>query len=332
MKKEKIHLLCMIILCLITIPFVTNAQEQEPARPRRRLVEEQQVKKEEKIEPITSCGFHRPMKVAGFIANPPFSWVERTDDDKLVTYGYSLDVFKKIAKKLKLRYESVGFTSYDETIGALKRGEIDLLLAAYLPHTLGIGATPVYPAYFTNFTSIYFRSDKLINFSSLEDLAGLQGIIRREENLYRLFKNKRAVKKLNLRQVSTSQKAFEMLLNGEADYLIGSPYAIEAELRRLKLKKQIVSSKVSGLESGANLFFVLSSNSSCVKLRDLLSKEVQNYVDSDVAEAEVREAVDNWGEEFRNEEGMFPSVVIEHELPITTSLPKEEETPSEPEE
>ena len=146
MKKETIHLIGMIILCIVTIPFVTYAQEQAQ-KPRRRLVDlADLVEPEPEPElPVTDCGYSRPIKVAGFISNPPFSWVERTDKDTLVTYGYSFDVFKKIAEKLGWQYESVGFTSYDETLGALKRGEIDLILSAYLPQGLGYGISAVYP-------------------------------------------------------------------------------------------------------------------------------------------------------------------------------------------
>ena len=313
MKKETIHLICMIILCIATIPFVTYAEEQTP-KTRRRLVDlADLVEPEPEPErPVTNCGYKRPIKVAGFISNPPFSWVERTDKDKLVTYGYSFDVFKKIAKKQGWKYESVGFTSYDETLGALKRGEIDLILSAYLPQGLGYGITPVYPAYFSNIVTVYFRSDRNVPFKSIEELANLRGIIRREENLYRLFKNKKTLANLKLQQVSTAQRAFEMLLNNEADYLIGSPYAIEAELRRFKVKNYIVSSQVIVLEGGGSLFFVLSSNSSCVALKDQLSREIREYLRSGVADLEIRSVIDAWGEEFRNEPGLRPISVIEH--------------------
>ncbi|MBP5344121.1 MAG: transporter substrate-binding domain-containing protein [Alphaproteobacteria bacterium] len=305
MKKETIHLICMIILCIVTIPFVTYAQEQ-PSKPRRRLVEiVEETPEPEPEAPLTDCGYNRPIKVAGFVFNPPFSWVERTDKDALTTYGYSLDVFKKIADKMGWKYESVGFTSYDETLGALKRGEIDLILSAYLPQGLGYGITPVYPAYFTNIVTVYFHKGKSIPFHSIEELANFRGIMRREENLYRLFKNKKTLANLKLRQVTPSQKAFEMLLNDEADYLIGSPYAIEAELRRFKLKNDIISSQVVVLEGGGSLFFVLSSNTSCVALKEQLSKEVKEYLYSGVAESEIRSAIDTWGEEFRNEPGLL---------------------------
>ena len=313
MKKDKIYLLIMIIICLATIPFVTNAQET--SRTKRKLLQEEEKKVEKVVQakkPQTDCGYSRPMRVAGFIANPPFSWVERTDDDALVTYGYSFDVFRKIAEKLQLRYQSVGYTSYEDTLNALKRGEIDLVLSAYLPHALGVGTTPVYPAYFTNLATVYFRADKAKQIQSLDELADLRGIIRREENMYQLFQNKQKLDHLKLQQVSTAQKAFEMLLNDEADYLLGSPYSIEAELRRFKLKKHIVYSKIAALDGGANLFFVLSSNSSCLPLKKLLSSELQNYVNSKTAKSEVLAAIESWAEEFRDEEGLLPLVEIKH--------------------
>ena len=307
MKKEHLILFFMIVLCIVTIPFTTLAQQQAPQN-RKRLVEDQEKKivvKEDK--PITTCGYERAIRVAGFVSNPPFSWVEMMGEGQqshLETFGYSYNVFKKIAKKLKLKYVSTGYTSYEDAIGALKRGEIDVLLSTYLPEGLGFGVTPVYTAYFKNSFTVYFREDKKRDFASIDDLKKFKGIIRREENIYKLFLNKKALSGLDLEQVKTAKIAFEMLLDGDADYLIGSPYSVESELRRYKLQKKIVSAKVSILD--ASLFFVLSSNTDCVKLAKILSEEVVAYTHEGSSRDEVMKVVDDWGERFRYDEGLLP--------------------------
>ena len=283
MKREHWILFLLVMLCVITIPFTTYAQQEAPT-----------------------------IKVAGFISNPPFAWVEMVgegDKSHLETFGYSYDVFKKIADKLGLKYVSTGFTSYEDSIGALKRGEVDLLLTTYLPEGLGFGITPVYPAYFKNVFTVYFRTDKQRSFGSIDDLAKSKGIIRLEENIYKLFANKKALSGLDLERVKTAKKAFEMLLDGDADYLIGSPYSTEAELRRYKLQGKIISSKVPLLD--ASLFFVLSSNTSCIKLRNLLSDEIKAYTAEGNGVAEVMSGVDEWGERFRYDAGLLPEEVKE---------------------
>lgn len=263
------------------------------------------------------CGYSRALRVAGMIGNPPFGWVERHDErdtKDLESYGLGRVVLDKLKEKLGFSYVSTGFLSYNEAISALKRGEIDLLLASYYrPQDLGIGTSILTPAYFKNVFTVYFKRGKEVPVTSLTDLGGWKGIIRREENIYPLIYQE-LPRDVNLTQISTAKRAFEMLMNGDADYLITSPYATEAELRRYKLNDDIVPASQVLLDS--NLFFVFTTNSDCQKLKEKFSSALR---EEDFSAPQMEEMVhiliNEWGEKFRDETGLNKEEEKEEKTP-----------------
>ena len=264
---------------------------------------------------MQGCGYSRPLVVAGMIGNPPFGWVERHDErptKDLESYGLGRLVLDKLKDKLGISYVSTGFLSYNRAISALKRGNIDLLLAAYYrPQDLGIGTEILTPGYFRNVFTVYFKKGKEFSVTSWADLEGWKGIVRREENIYPLF-YQQLPRGINLTLVSTAKRAFEMLMNGEADYLIGSPYAIEAEIRRYKLTNDLVASNRPLFDS--NLFFVFTTNSDCWKLKEKFAEALSS---DDFAAPKIEEMahnlVDEWGEKFREIPGLIEEEKEENE-------------------
>ena len=74
----------------------------------------------------------------------------------------------------------------------------------------------------------------------MNSLRNKKGLIRRTENIYSVFS--RHISEDMKIDLETTEGAFKKLLSGEADYLIGSPYSTEAELRRYKLHDEIIPS------------------------------------------------------------------------------------------
>ena len=256
---------------------------------------------------LQGCGYSRPMRVAGMIGNPPFGWVVRHDElgsKDLESFGLGRQVLDKVAQKLNISYISTGYLSYDKAISALKRGEIDLLLTAYYrPQDLGEGTKVLTPGYFRNVFTVYFKKGNEFPVQSFDDLDGWKGVIRREENIYPLIYQK-LPKGANITQVSTAKRAFEMLMNGEADYLFTSPYSAEAELRRYKLNDEIVSAPAALFDP--TLFFVFTTNSDCWQLKEKFSNVLRDE-DFSTAKIEemVRDLIDEWGEKFRDVPGLL---------------------------
>ncbi|MBQ4472092.1 MAG: transporter substrate-binding domain-containing protein [Alphaproteobacteria bacterium] len=322
MRAKSIVGICLIVACVVSIvPLMRHALAKTEANGI--IVDEEKEVVKERKRVVAECAYIRPMRVATFVSNPPFGWVERTTingTEALVSYGAGVRIFEELAKKLGWRYIKTGYTSQTRAINALKRGELDLLIGVYTPNSLSTGTRgtlPVYPSFFQNVFTVYFVKDREFPVTSFESLEGKRGLIRHEENIYPLFSSHKTAD-MNLMQVNTAKKAFEMLLNDEADYLIGSPYSIEAELRRYKLHETIVSGDIVMLD--ANMFFVLTTNTDCFRLRDMLSSELSEYVkDQSHINDIIRTEIDNWGERFREDK----------ELNVTEKTPDQEQDTAE---
>ena len=251
---------------------------------------------------IIQCGYSRPLRVAGMVSNPPFGWVEQRDElltKVLESFGLGRLVLDKISSKLNIKYESTGFSSYSEAIKALKKGEIDLLLTAYYrPQDLGIGTSILTPGYFKNPLTVYFKKGKEVSVNSLDDLKGIKGIVRTDEHIYPLFQH-RLPKDVNIVQIPTSKKAFEMLMGEEVDYLIGSPYSIDTELRHYNLENDIIS--VPGILLDGNLFFVFSTSSDCWRLKEKFTEALK---EEDFSEENMKimlqQSINDYEEKIRN--------------------------------
>ena len=257
------------------------------------------------VQRIAECGFGRPIRVATVSNNRPFGWAEWVQGGAtsyLVSKGYGVDVFEELAKKLQLRYQVFGYATDQEAINELKKGNVDLLIGVYTPEaTIGRGASTIFPAFFLNTFSVFYRKDRAFDVQGLSSLNNKKGVIRRAENLYPLF-FRRITDDMDI-SVDTTEGAFKKLLTGEIDYLIGSPYSIEAELRRYKLHNVIVSS--SKQIFSAAMFMALTQATDCFKLRNILSDALSEYMKDPLrADKEVRKVIDAWGERFRDVPGM----------------------------
>ncbi len=296
----KIWMGILLISTAIALPFVSSAKQ-----PKREangvLIKEQVEEKKEKQERIAECGFSRPLRVATTSNNRPFGWAEWLRTPKgtnLTSKGFGMDMFEEIAQKLKLRYQVFGYTSDQDAINAIKKGELDLLIGIYSPQTtVGRGAVPIYPAIFSNVFTVYFLKDRAFDVQGYNSLANKKGVIRRIENIYPLFSHN-ITGDMSV-TLETTEDAFKKLLNGEADYLIGSPYSLEAELRRYKLHEKIVPAEKSIYS--ATMFMVLTRATDCFKLRNMLGAEVERYViNSEKVDKQIRAEIDAFGERFRD--------------------------------
>ena len=288
------------------------------ARPKRQpngiLIEEPEPVKQVEIERIAECGFSRPIRVATTVNNRPFGWVEsiRTASgaQKLLSKGFTLDVFEEVAKKLNLKYEVVGYTKDQEAIAALKKGNLDVLLGIYTPQqTIGKGMVALFPALFTNIFTVYYKQENEFPVKNMESLVFKRGIIRRTENIYPLF-SRHLGEGMDV-ELTTTEDAFKKLMSNESDYLIGSPYSIEAELRRYKLHNDIVSAQKVLLE--ASMYMVITRATDCLKLQKILSDGLKEfYKNPQVPNRMVRKVIDDWGDRFRE---MEPLVKTKNNTP-----------------
>jgi ABC-type amino acid transport substrate-binding protein len=261
------------------------------------------VELQEQTTPVTtlkklSCS---RMRVASMVGNAPFGWVERDAQSKqnMQSFGLGRVVFDKISKELGIPYSTTGYVTQEEAVQALARGEIDLLLGVYY-RSYGAQIEIINPAYFTNVFTVYFKKGREFSVDSYNDLVGLKGVVRKEEMIYPMIKQK-LPREIDLTEIVSASKAFTMLMNDEVDYILASPYGLEGELRRYKMQDDIVTT--GDVLGAGTLFFAISKNSPCFSLRSEISQSIrQNAFSQQTLDADIRKLIDDWGDRFRSDE------------------------------
>lgn len=326
MRKTLIFLLTATIC--FTLASATAATPNPSANRFKAMMEKQKVVEEEKVsathkitkKSLLGCGIDHPVRVAGFVTNAPFGWVnviQGKTKAKLPSYrngGFAYDLFSQLLTDAGYKVKNVGYTSYQEAIRDLRLGKIDVVAGAYFDkRVLGTGINLMFPSYFTNPIIPLFVKGKEKQIRSFNDLRGLKGVVRQEENIYSLIFNQ-LPKDIQLQQVSGSKKAFTMLMTGEVDYILTSIYAGEAEVRRYKLVEDIYFSPQALVSP--ELFFVFSSHGDCSrikgKLEPILKKLKENkqeYFNTFVS------YIDEWGNRFREAPGLMDEIKNSQTIP-----------------
>jgi ABC-type amino acid transport substrate-binding protein len=307
------------VLFLICLGLAEQGIAQSTSYVGAQTQEKKEEKKKNEIK--FECGSHSfPMKIASLSTNPPFGWVDTVKATKLsdpvnVGQGFGVDLIKKVANDLTIAVRPIGFNSYQETLKALNNGSIDLFIGAYYDtRFIRTGNVFVTPSFFKNIIQVVFPAGKEKPVEKFEDLIGLKGVVRTDEEFYPLI-YRGLPKELNIRQVSSSQEAFTLLMTGEVDYLLGSPYSAEAEARRFKIENDIVYNEkpLADLE----MFLVFSGNSKCLPLRQKIVDQLRiETKDPFSVRNKLVDQINAWGQRFADDKGL-----LETETNPTTPSP-----------
>lgn len=304
----------LIVMGLLCICYGFTTPTEVEAAPKKQkenmVVEEEQQKKHRKKSNKSQieCGYVDAIRVAGFVTNAPLGWVNviPARPPRPETYendGFGYEVFKKMAENKGMKVKNVGYTSYKEAMSDLRRGKVDVVVGSYFDkRILGNGVNLMFPSYFSNPIVPIFVKGKEKTINTWEDLRGLKGVVRQEENIYSLIFNQ-LPKDLQIEQVSGAKKAFTKLITGEVDYMLTGLYSGEAEVRRYKLLKEIhFPNKALFIPE---LFFVFSSHSECKALKKELEPELRKLKANEAEYKQMLIAhIDNWGMRFKDEPGL----------------------------
>lgn len=300
----KICKFCLIMIVALLFSNIGYAQKNNKAY----IDEEGPVSIKKHATCKLSCGCINPIRVAGFVTNPPFGWVTTMEDNngltQYITNGYAIDLFFKIANSLGYKTKNVGFSSYQAALKALRRGQIDVIAGAYYTKSnLGVGTNLMSPSFIENPIITIFVKGKEKNIKSFADLKGLKGVVRQEEVIYPLI-YRQLLPGTDIKQISGAKKAFKMLLDGDVDYMLTSLYAAEAEVRRFKLVDKIYFPSIA-LDK-PKLFFAFSSTSECLQLKNSLSKKLrQLQKDKNDYQKYFVNYIDEWGQTFKDDAGLL---------------------------
>lgn len=263
------------------------------------VVRERTFKAQKRLE----CGDQNPIRVAGYVTNPPFGWMdilpaEGTIPEKYINDGFSYQLFVKLATDLGYKTQNVGFKSYYDAVNALKLGKVDVLLSSYYDkRTLGPGTSILFPGYYSNPIVVVFMKGRDRPVTKLSDLKGLKGIVRQEEMLYSLF-YQTIPADVKIEQVVGARKAYTLLLKGQADFLITSLPAAEAETRRFKVIEQLTFTQTPLLQP--EMFFVFGGNSKCLSLKKDFSEAIEKEKNTAGSiNSLLFQQIDKWIDRFR---------------------------------
>lgn len=305
MIKEKLKQLFFIgfIALTICVPMMVLAQQRSNINLKYAEEEAVATPHQARKQKLACGSFDNPIRIAGFVTNPPFGWMDiipasGTTPEKYINDGFGVTLFNKLAKDLGYETLSVGFKSYHEAVTALKAGKIDVLLGSYYDkRTLGTGTSMLFPGYYKNTVIVVFLKGQERPVSSIEDLSGLKGVMRQEEMLYSLM-YKNIPENVKIEQVSGARNAYTALMSGQADFLITSLYAAESEIRRFKITDKVVLTRTPLIEP--ELFFVFSSTSKCMPLKEKFSAQLRaEKEDPQNINAILFQQIDRWIERFR---------------------------------
>lgn len=303
------HILKILTVLMMVVLFGSGAfgqpMQQAPSGKTIKYAEEEVVRERTfNYKKRLECGdMQNPIRVAGYVTNPPFGWMdilpaEGTIPERYVNDGFSYQLFVKLATDLGYKTQNVGFKSYYDAVNALKAGKIDVLLSSYYDkRTLGAGTSILFPGYFSNPIIVVFMKGRERPVSQLSDLKGLKGIVRQEEMLYSLF-YQAIPADVKIEQVVGARKAYTMLMKGQADFMITSLSAAEAEARRFKVIEEVVLTQTPIIQP--EMFFVFGGNSKCLSLKKEFAEAVEKEKNTPRAiNALLFQQIDKWINRFR---------------------------------
>ena len=187
--------------------------------------------------------------------------------------GAGAALVKRIFADLQLRTAFPYSGTWDEVQAKARSGEVDVLVAAY--KTTARQEYMLYSdAYTTDPVAIYVAKGKAFAFNSWNVLIGKKGVAMIGDSYGQQFDDFAAAN-LQLVRASSSQQAFDLIANGQADYFINSLYAGDDQL-----KKNGQASKFESLPqfvANENFYITISKKSPFVIYLDDINKAIAKY-------------------------------------------------------
>ncbi len=318
MKRFWIALL-MILMTLTVAQAAPKRKRQDTPKTSVSYIEEEKSdsSKKGKKENFSVCGAgFNPIRISGFVNYPPFGWVEAQVNRKgvqtaFVNAGAGYAMFEKIANERGLEIENNGFDSYAEAQKAVRRGRSDILLGTYYDSDPYASLDIVFPAYISNPFVMVSLKGTLPEVKDFAELAGKKGVVRKEEMIWPLLQPT-FPKDVPMTEVSGARNAFKMLIKKEADFMITSLYAAEAEMRRFKIVEAMDVSPT--VFRNPNIFMAFSTVGPCAGLhKAYFEKRMKELTaDKDFVRGLITQYIIAWDKKFKDE----PSLLTEEGLKL----------------
>ena len=257
--------------------------------------------------PEKDCGTANSQErfsIVGFKNYPPFSWVELDlNNTARTSYDYKGFIFDSVKTSLNdmkiQKINNLVMDSAQQIQKAVLHGKTDMFFMSYYVDEAKSGADYIYPAYFGNPFIVVSRASKKIEVDDISGLKGLKGVIRREEEIEALISGLLPTD-TKLEVVDGAETAFRKLLSGDADFMITSPYAADAEVRRFKIKDKVHFGKK--VLRHIKYFIAFSKLSACRKYKDAFAQQFAEQIkDKGALEKKLQAYIRMWADKFADE-------------------------------
>lgn len=194
----------------------------------------------------------------------------------------------EIAEKLQIPLESKYMGSWSEAQSATRAGKADMIIGVYYNEERNEYLEYVKPPFVYDPVQVFVANDQPFEFKGHADLIGKKGIANEGESFGTTF-DAFLKEKLAVTRVDGLAAAFDVLLSGDADYVIAAYYPATAELARLGLDDEIQPLEPQLFSE--ELFVAFSKKSPCVALSSKFGKGITDLTEDGRFRELVRDAL-----------------------------------------
>lgn len=226
------------------------------------------------------------MVVTGHPDYPPVVWSNGSTLD-----GAPVRLVQKLASELGTQTQVVNPGDWDKAVASLRAGQADAIVGIYFNNERTTFLEFVRPAWMQDPVSVIVAKERPFAFSGLPDLIGRKGLAGKAESFGNDL-DRYIAEKLTVTRTDGLAMALDMLVAGQADYVINGTYpAIKLAIER-GIKEKVVALEPPLVTEGAYIAF--SKKSPCSHLAAVFGRRVEEMQQSGEIEVLLQQATRDW--------------------------------------
>lgn len=230
----------------------------------------------------------RSLVITGHPSYPPVAWEEQGE-----IVGAAPELVRAVAADLGVKkIVSRDFGSWADAQEAARDGRADIIFGIYFNDRRAVFLNYVEPPFMTDPVVVAVRKGSGFPFSKWSDLEGRTGVTNEGESYGDRF-DAFMEKNLDVARSAGVDRAFQALLDGQADYLIIGLFPGRKEARRLGVQDQIefLPEPIDAF----GMYVAFSKKSPCgAEFRTEFSKKIRKFATEGRIERLIEEAREDW--------------------------------------
>lgn len=260
--------------------------------------------------------FDVPLEATGLPDYPPFSRYLQVAQDAAMLESAFLKPTIDIMEKHKMRIYPEKFATKNLDVDMLllevRSGKIKLFLGAYADTQKFKGLQLIFPASISNPIHLITTPEMQEKIKSMEDLKAMRGVVSKTEFLSDFVHRK--VGELNVQYTETPFEAYEKVITGQADYMIGSLYYNRMTLSHYGLNDFLTYSKKPLFK--IPVFIAISKVTP--RLSQYLNAFREEFSKPEYAQAVKEEIIRMINAELEKYDGTVPPSFAKHDIESDT--------------